>query len=94
MLRITTQNDAQVLTFRLEGRLAGLWVTELRDCWQSCLASCPALVHVDLQSLTFVDTAGKELLGEMHRQGAKLIASDCQMRAVAAQIENCPSTNP
>jgi hypothetical protein len=94
MLRISTQYDAQVLTFRLEGRLAGLWIKELRDCWQSCLASCPALMRVDLRSLTFVDTAGKELLGEMHRQGAKLIASDCQMRAVVAQIENCESTNP
>ena len=94
MLRITPQNNAQVLTFRLEGRLAGLWVKELRDCWQCCLTSCPALVQVDLRSLTFVDTAGKELLGEMHRQGAKLIASDCQMRALVAQIENCPSTNP
>ena len=47
MLRITTQNDAQVLTFRLEGKLVGLWVKELRNCWQSCLASCPALVQVD-----------------------------------------------
>ena len=47
MLRITPQNNAQVLTFRLEGRLAGLWVKELRDFWQCCLASCPALVQVD-----------------------------------------------
>jgi len=88
MLRITTQNDAQVLKFRLEARLAGLWVKEVGVCWQICVASCPALVQVDLRSLTFVDTAGKELLGELHRQGAKLLASDCQMRAVVAQIEN------
>jgi hypothetical protein len=94
MLRITTLNDAGVLTFRLEGRLAGAWVSELRDCWQNCLGGRPALVHVDLRSLTFVDAAGKALLGEMHRQGAKLSASDCQMNAVVAQIENFPLANP
>ena len=93
MLRITTQNDTQLLTFRLEGRLAGPWVKELRDCWQSTLSIPPTVVHVDLRSVTFVDTAGKKLLANMHRQGAKLLAHDCQMRAVVAEIETEVSEN-
>ena len=87
MLRITTQNDTQLLTFRLEGRLAGPWVKELRDCWQSTLSFPPAVVHVDLRSVLFVDAAGKKLLMDMVRQGARLLAYDCQMMAVVAEIE-------
>jgi hypothetical protein len=37
--------------------------------------------------VTFVDSAGKELLAAMYGQGAKLIASDCLMNAVVAEIE-------
>jgi hypothetical protein len=37
MLRITVQDDPTSVTFRLEGRLAGSWVQELRDCWESVL---------------------------------------------------------
>jgi len=87
MFRITTQNDTRLLTFRLEGKLAGAWVQELRDCWQSTLRCRPPVVHVDLRSVLFVDTAGKKLLADMYRQGAKLLANDCQMKAVVAEIE-------
>ena len=78
MLRITTQNDTQLLTFELAGKLAGPWVTELRDCWQCQVINRPSLVHVDLRSVTFVDAAGKKLLADMVQQGAKLLAHDCQ----------------
>ena len=87
MLRITTQNDTQLLTFRLEGRLAGPLVTELRDCWQSKVSFRPPFVQVDLRSVLFVDSEGKKLLADMHRQGAKLLAHDCQMKAIVAEIE-------
>ena len=94
MLRITIQHEPEFLTVRLEGRLAGPWVTELRDCWQSGYASLPPAVHIDLKSVTFVDAGGKELLREMHRQGARLIANDCQMKAIVAEIESNESANP
>jgi hypothetical protein len=93
MLRITTQNDTQLLTFRLEGRLLGPWVTELRDCWQSKVSCRPPFVHVDLRSVTFVDAAGKKLLADIVRQGAKLLANDCQMKAFVAEIETAVAEN-
>ena len=37
MLRITVHDNPQALTFQLEGRLAGPWVQELKECWQSTL---------------------------------------------------------
>ena len=37
MLRITVHDKPPVLTFQLEGELAGPWVRELDECWQSAL---------------------------------------------------------
>ena len=37
MLRITIHDNLQALTFQLEGRLAGPWLRELEECWQSTL---------------------------------------------------------
>jgi hypothetical protein len=93
MLRITTQNDTQLLTFRLEGRLAGPWVREPRDCWQSKVSCRPPFVRVDLRSVTFVDIAGKKLLAAKYRQGAKLLAHDCHMNAVVGEIGTAVSEN-
>jgi anti-anti-sigma regulatory factor len=69
------------------------WVVATSDCWQSKVSCRPPLVHVDLRSVTFVDTAGKKLLTDMYRKGVKLLASDCQMTAVVAEIEAAVSEN-
>ena len=90
MLRITTHSTADSLTFQLEGRLVGPWVTELRDCWRKTPCHDKGAVHIDLRAVTYVDAAGEELLADMYRQGADLFACDCQMKAVVAEIEtNC-----
>ena len=91
MLRITVLDNSGLLTFRLEGRLAGPWVRELENCWQSTLMSQPKpVVRVDLTGVTFVDTAGKAFLAARHAQGAELVASGCLMRAVVAEITAAP----
>ena len=91
MLRITVIDNAGPLTFRLEGRLAGPWVRELENCWQSTLAGRrePAL-RFDLTGVTFVDSAGKAFLAGRHAQGAELVASGCLMRAIVAEITAAP----
>ena len=40
MLRITVHDTQQALTFQLEGRLAGPWVSEVEECWQR--TACPS----------------------------------------------------
>ena len=87
MLRITTHSTADSLTFQLEGRLVGPWVTELRDCWRRTPSVGQAAVHIDLRGVTYVDAAGEKLLADLYRQGADLLANDCQMIAVVAEIE-------
>ena len=88
MLRITTHFTADELTFQLEGRLMGPWVTELRDCWRRTPVEGRRAVHIDLRAVTYVDAAGEELLADLYRQGADLLASDCQTKAIVAEIES------
>lgn len=93
MLRIATLHDnPRALTFRLEGRLKGPWVAELKKCWIAALVkdSRPAL-HVDPTNVTYIDAAGKECLAMMHEQGAQLIAGDCLIQAAVEEISStCP----
>ena len=87
MLRITIHQAPPILTFQLEGRLAGPWVRELEECWRGALAdqSKPVL-RVDLTGVTSLDAAGQGCLEAMHRQGAEFVAADCLMKAVVAEI--------
>ena len=87
MLRITMHDNQESLTFQLEGRLAGAWVKEVDQCWQSALVHHrKPILRVDLTDVTFIDDAGKACLAAMHRQGAELVAADCLTRAIVAEI--------
>jgi ABC-type transporter Mla MlaB component len=87
MLRITVQDKPRVLTFRLEGTLAGPGLRELEECWQSTLArQGKPILCVDLTGVTFIDAAGQAALAALHRQGAEFLAADCLTRAVVDEI--------
>ena len=93
MLRITIHDNPPVLTFQLEGKLAGPWVQELRDCWESKLASrrWSSATRLDLRGVTFVDASGQQLLADLHHQQAELLATGCLMKAVVAEITQNPT---
>jgi anti-anti-sigma regulatory factor len=87
MLRITADDQARVITFRLEGRLEGPWVRELEQCWRGMSeAANEPTISVDLTGVTYIDAAGKAQLAHMHEQGAQLIAGDCMTKAVVEEI--------
>lgn len=87
MLRITMRDNQESLCFRLEGRLAGPWVRELEECWQSTLnRQRKPILRVDLTGVTFIDDAGKACLAAMHRQRAELVAADCLTKEIVAEI--------
>jgi anti-anti-sigma regulatory factor len=91
MLRITVHDNAESLTFQLEGRLAGPWVREVEECRQRTLAGRRGLaVRFDLAGATFIDDAGKAYLAAMHRLGAEFVAADCLTQAVVAEITKVP----
>jgi ABC-type transporter Mla MlaB component len=91
MLRITIHENRQDLTLQLEGKLAGPWLREVEESWQSALESRPnSVLRVDLTSVTHVDAAGKACLAAMYRQGAEFIAADCLTKAIVAEISQSP----
>jgi ABC-type transporter Mla MlaB component len=92
MLRITVHDGPRDLTLQLEGRLAGPWVRVLEECWQSALAGEPKPVRrVDLTGVTSIDAAGRACLAALHRQGAEMVAADCLMTAIVAEITRAPA---
>jgi hypothetical protein len=86
MLKITAKTEATGTLFELEGKLAGPWVEELRRCWQQSVAG-DRPVKIVLKAVMFIDGAGKELMIEMHRHGAELVAEGCMTKAIVEEIK-------
>lgn len=93
MLKITRNtNEHGVTTFKLEGKLIGVWVHELRRCWQQ--ASQPGLtptIHLDLADVTWVSEEGKALLRTMYRSGVALLAANLLLSGIVAEISAEPA---
>ena len=88
MLKITMHDSAKELRFRLEGRLAGAWVTELRLSWQTAQSTVRGRkTTLDLGEVDFVDADGQSLLEEMHRHGVALNAASPLIRELVHEIE-------
>jgi outer membrane protein len=85
MLRITTEKKRGKTTLNVEGRLAGPWVAALEQCWRERTPG--EKFSVNLCGVSFIDSAGKVLLKEIHRQGGKLIAEGCLNQAIVDEIE-------
>lgn len=87
MLKITTHTETHSTTLQLEGRLAGPWVGELKRFWLSTVSKKTRhTLSVDLSSVTYVDSDGKDLLKKIHQQGAKLVASGCLTSCIVNEI--------
>ena len=59
MLKVTTINQDQTITLKLEGKLAGPWVQEVTRVWIDTAQSPRCGYVVDLRSVTFVDSPGR-----------------------------------
>jgi hypothetical protein len=79
MLRITTTRRAAGKTggawvLTLEGKIHGEWVKELRRAWRRLRETSNGVpISVVLADVDFVDSAGKVLLAEMHRDGIDIV---------------------
>jgi ABC-type transporter Mla MlaB component len=88
MLKITLESDRQPKTIKLEGKLSGPWVQELARAWDKLTANKPGgAVTVDLSEVTFVDSAGRELLSSLVNRGAQLRAAHLMTRYIVEEIE-------
>src|SRR4029077_6654808 len=87
MLRITTEKKRSKTVLSVEGRLAGVLVSTLEQCWKELKAAAPQeKFYVNLCGVSFIDAAGKMLLKEMHRQGGQLMAEGCLNQAIVKEI--------
>ena len=83
MLRIDTIETDDAALLRLEGRMIGPWVAEVRRSCDDALARRRRLT-LDLASVSFVDADGVTLLRELTRRRVALANTT---PFVAAQLE-------
>ena len=76
MLKLTLaeNNGRPMVTLRLEGRLAGPWVAEVRKACEKIIGESRPL-ELDLTDVSFVDSAGVALLAQFRTRGVSL--ADC-----------------
>jgi len=88
MLRITAQDTSANVTLRLEGNLAGVWVTEFCSAWRTARRDLAGrTLLIDLTAVGRVDQAGEYLLALIHRSGAKLGGSGVVTSELIRTIE-------
>ena len=84
MLKISFNKTPTEERWILHGRLAGLWVHELRTCWKvNHRTNAGRACIVDLNEVTFIDKSGQRLLCLLARDGAQFNASGiCTKRLI------------
>jgi ABC-type transporter Mla MlaB component len=93
VLRITTTTDKESPELRLEGRIGGPWVDELRNAW-SKVAERASAVTVDMRGVSYVDHRGAELLLEMEREGASIVNRSHFIRQLTQRDGDGKATTP
>jgi hypothetical protein len=89
MLRITVEPEADRIRVKLEGDLAGTWVSEVEDCWRATQSMRgDRRLDLDLTAVRYVDRAGRYLLGLLSCNGAQLIASGTLMTDLVRTIKD------
>jgi hypothetical protein len=74
MLRITVVESSKVaVTLRVEGRITGPWVEELRTVCNVHTLPDDVRVSLELADVSFADNAGIALLRELRNRGVGLI---------------------
>jgi hypothetical protein len=86
MLKITRTTTQQGTAIRLDGRLAGAWVEELRRT----LSAETRNVTLDCIGLAFADAEGTDLLRDVVRRGVEL--TRCAGFLLLQIAEDQPST--
>jgi anti-anti-sigma regulatory factor len=87
-LKITVQEQDQTIEIKLEGRVVGPWVAELRRVWtETALQLGTKTLSIDIQQVTYADAGGKEALRDIYAQThATLIARSPWAQYLAEEI--------
>jgi len=93
MLRVTIKQADSAETWELEGKLSGDWVKELERCWKDRSSPADISLQIHLKAVSYIDTAGKQLLTEMHGHGVDIRGCGCMAKAVVEEITRNASAN-
>lgn len=76
-----------MVTLRLEGRVTGTWVPEIKRSWQEITSSLGSRkLRVDLNGVTHMDRDAKAMLAEIHKaSGAEFLANTPLTKYFAAE---------
>jgi hypothetical protein len=70
MLRITVlESSARATTLRVQGRIAGPWVEELRITCKEHIGSSQAQLYLELEEVSFADDTAVAYLKQLQDQG-------------------------
>jgi hypothetical protein len=85
MVRISIQEQSNSVVLRVEGSLREPWVAELERVWHSNRGLYKH-VSVNLENVSYVDDAAKDLLRRMSQDGVELLATGPMMTAIVEEI--------
>jgi hypothetical protein len=86
MLRVTVVESSKIaVTLRVEGRLTGAWVEELRTACEVHSSPDHVQLFLELADISFADVKGIALLRELRSRGVSLIRT---APLLAEQLKN------
>ena len=90
MLMINYEKSSLGVTLKLEGRVAGEWVSELADFWaKTAPRVASAKLFIDISDVTYADFAGIKALRAIYsRAQAELISNSPWTRYLAEEIKS------
>jgi anti-anti-sigma regulatory factor len=94
-VRITIHEADKIVTLKIEGRVVDLLTSELERSWQELAPSLGSKkLSVDLRGVTFMDSAGRRLLAEIHaKTGAEFLADTPMTKYFAEEAMRGIRTN-
>ena len=86
MLRITVQEEPNVLTLKLEGRIADQSFKEFESTWQKLSGSLGSRkLCLDIRGMTFISAEGRKLLARIHEKSHNDFRANTPLTTFVAQ---------
>jgi len=87
MLKISIVDTSEQCRIVLEGKLIGLWATELKKTWRALAADLGGREFVvDVGDVTFISREGENALLELMRHGAEFQCRGVFTRHIVEQL--------
>jgi anti-anti-sigma regulatory factor len=87
MMKILTKEVGGRIILEVEGRLSGVFVPELENCWKAlCATQSDRTILLDLKNVTCIDRTGRNLLQSMHSRGVGFLRAGLAVQDILEEI--------